>query len=127
MQPYALTNKREAKLQFSQKRSKVLPLVKFYGTADKTWSFPPVQKTRDFWSRWNNVPTIDTSAEPTQVRGYDKRFSVWDSLDESDTCLFRYISVQDISHAVDLRQPYLAWEFMSRYSRNEQSGQLQIE
>ena len=126
-QPYALTQKREDKLKTMRDKSAELPVIQFHGTLDNTWDENAGDYTRNFWSCWNGVPVFYPDIKPNRIIGADGRFSVYDSLNTGGLCLYRFVTVKDLPHSVDLRQPYLAWEFLSRYSREENSGQLQVD
>ena len=126
-QPYALTRKREEKLRAEAGRSAVLPLIQFTGTADRTWTEELAIATRAFWSKWNEVPEFDLSGQPMLTWGDDGRFDIFDSKESVEENLYRFVNVKDLTHAVDLREPYLAWDFISRFSRDERSGNIKFE
>lgn len=126
-QPFALTARRMEWMRQAQaqNRDTRLPVIQFHGDRDNTWQAEAGERTRDYWARRNGVLVPDLSA-PTRREGADGRFSVFDCCDGTGLCLYRFVSVADLPHAVDLRQPYLAWRFLAGFARSA-DGSLQID
>lgn len=126
-QPFALTARRMEWMRQAQaqNRDTRLPVIQFHGDRDNTWQAEAGERTRDYWARRNGVPVPDLSA-PIRREGADGRFSVFDCCDGTGLCLYRFVSVADLPHAVDLRQPYLAWRFLAGFARSA-DGSLQID
>lgn len=118
-QPLQLMAKEQAWLRQARADSREtrLPVIQFHGDIDATWTEENGVCTRAYWAQRNGTAAPDLCAEPIRKEGADARFSVWDQCGEEGACLYRFVSVAGLPHAVDPRQPYLAWEFLSGFSR----------
>lgn len=125
-QPFELTARRLAWMQQAQEdgRDTRMPAIQFHGDCDNTWDGDAGVRTRSYWAQRNQVAEPDLE-NPTCREGADQRFSVHDCCNADGTSLYRFVSVAGLPHAVDLRQPQMAWTFLSAFSRNP-DGSLQI-
>lgn len=94
-----------------------IPVIQFHGDLDGTWDDAAGARTRAYWADRNKTSAPDLSI-PGRRSDAGERFTIWDQRSEDGVCLYRFVSVAGLPHAVDLRQPYLAWEFLSGFSRD---------
>ena len=106
-----------------------MPVFQVHGTMDKTWQGDELDRMLSFWAKWNRIDVPFTDAKKAEgvfmIQGDDSRFHVYDSRLEDGTVFYRFVSVQDLPHGVDLRTPYMAWDFLSAFSR-EADGTLVV-
>lgn len=98
-------------------RESRIPVIQFHGEQDGTWDDAAGVRTRAYWASRNKTPASDLSA-PGRKPDCGERFTIWDQCGADGVCLYRFVSVAGLPHAVDLREPYLAWEFLSGFSRD---------
>lgn len=104
-----------------------IPVIQFHGDIDPTWDDAAGVRTRAYWAQRNKTATPELSGMPCRKEGADARFSIWDQCSGDGACLYRFVSVAGLPHAVDLRQPYLAWEFLSGFFRSADGALHQAE
>ena len=117
------------KVAAEQHRDIRMPVFQVHGTLDTTWQGDEMERMQAFWAKWNKVPVPFTPEKTKEgqfeVRGSDGRFHIYDSHLKDGTVFYRFVSVQDLPHGVDLRTPYMAWEFLCGFSR-EADGTLVV-
>lgn len=118
-----------------------IPLIQNSGLLDGKWPLPseddPWIKTFNYWKTYNNIPVTPyqtdqhyesgLTANETFYEGSDERFlhHRWYSSDSGTPSLYEVVLAKRMPHALDLRQLEIAWEFMKKFSRN-QDGSLII-
>lgn len=119
-----------------------VPVFQISGLLDQTWPIrtTPDQrlKTFDYWKAYNNIPVepfvtneaceSGLTADETFYDCEDQRFlhHRWFSRDEGHPALYEVLLAKRMPHALDLRAPRLAWQFMKKFARNA-DGTLSIE
>ena len=130
-EPYQIRSRFEAVKAGAKEagRDVRIPVFQVQGTLDKTWQGEELARMLNFWADWNSIEVPFTDEKKSKgafmIQGEDGRFHVYDSLLEDGTVFYRFVSVQDLPHGVDLRTPYMAWDFLCAFSR-EADGTLLI-
>ena len=118
-----------------------MPVFQISGLLDQTWPVTNPDDSRldsfNYWKKYNNIPLapfeVDASSESgltadeTYYDGDDERFlhHRWYSNDEGKPSLYELFLAKRMPHALDIRSPRFAWEFIKRFSRNP-DGSLSI-
>ena len=114
-----------------------IPLIQGAGLMDTLGTAWPIAdpenlwlQTINFWKKFNNIPVVPFEKPSTYETGLmgdentyegdDQRFIVhrWKSQDEGHLPLYQFMAAKRMPHALDLREPEIAWEFLKHYSRN---------
>lgn len=113
----------------------IMPVVQTVGMADRIGGPWPNTSDNDlsvrtinYWKTYNHIEVtpvpdppasmVGLAADETEILGMDGRFTVhkWYGREHS-VPLYEMITVENLPHAVDLRTPYIAWEFMRMFRR----------
>lgn len=111
-----------------------MPVFQVSGLLDKDW---PVDDSSDirirtinYWKAYNNIPAppfrpcgcyeSGLTADETLYEGEDQRFlhHRWFSQDAGKPALYELFLTKRMPHALELRTPLFAWEFLKKFSRN---------
>lgn len=123
-QPFALMHRRLAWTEqaLAAGCDTRMPIIQFHGDKDTTWTEAEETRTRAYWAQRNGLSEPNLDAVPTRREGADQSFSIYDQCDDNGLCLYRFVTVANLPHAVDLRQPYMAWSFLAGFARRENSS-----
>lgn len=108
--PYLLTER-------LREPTEPMPLIQFHGTQDGTWQGGELDKLQGYWAARNGVEAPFTEEKVYCTEGIDNRFHVYSAANHSGIPMYVFVSVQGLPHGVDLRQPYMAWRYLSKFSR----------
>ncbi len=118
-----------------------MPVFQISGLFDQEWPITDPEDKRvetfNYWKKYNNIPVapfeVDETnesglkADETYYDGDDERFlhHKWYSSDEGNESLYELFLAKRMPHALDIRAPRYAWEFIKRFSRNP-DGSLSV-